>query len=113
MEPQLNSGSPGGGGGTGLKVSPACSSFLCLLSASSQTLGPTPQVTNKGPHPQRIIHLVCHTTRHRPKATQNLTDTDKSTVGALLGVCARDKQCRPTGLVSSLQGSASRASSTL
>lgn len=98
---------------TGLKVSPACSSFLCLLSASSQTLGPKPQVTNKGPYPLRIVHLVCHTTIHRPKATHNLTDRDKSTVGALLGVCARDKQCQPTGLVSSLQGSASWATSTL
>lgn len=70
------------GDGTGLKVSPACSSFLCLLSSSSQTLGPKPQVTNKGPHPQRIIHLVCHTTIHRTKVIHNLTDRDKSSRGS-------------------------------
>lgn len=85
--------------GTGLKVSPACSSFLGLLCASSQTLGPKPQVTNKRAPP--TIHLVSYTTKHRPKATRDLTHRDKATVGAILGMWACDKQCRPTGLVSS------------
>lgn len=86
--------------GTGLKVSPACSSFLGLLSASSQTLGPKPQVTNKRPplpnHPSGLLHHQTQTQSHPRPHTQG-----QSHSRAILGMWACDKQCRPTGLVSS------------